>query len=282
MPLVQPDIRQERTTPRPLRRTYFRRFTPVALQDADLEPLLYQTQHLAIGYPYREHLQHQLVVNRVEEAADVRVEHAVHRLLEQQPSELRLAVPLGRVLHPLEVRRQSFPAQCPALGQFRWAPFKPAPSLRAPRCLRRHQRYYEPVRFPTSAQRIASVVPRFAPPSATIPMDPVGPPGFRERPFARDTVHDPGGATPSRGIDDAHAAFAVAKQLGLRDVKLFGATNPYPNATPVYASDHTLPDGPQHSVPGCRLWRCPGRTCTCMSLTAYPSALAKCCRPLRG
>ncbi len=131
------------------------------------------------------------------------------------------------MLHPQEIGRQSSPAQCPVLGQFLWAPFKPVPSLRAPRCLRRHQRYYEPVRRPTSAQREAPVLPCFAPPPVTKPMDPVGPPGFRKRPFVCDAIQDPGGATPSRVSDGVHAAFAVAKQLGLRIYKYFGACYPH-------------------------------------------------------
>jgi hypothetical protein len=30
-----------------------------------------------------------------------------------------------------------------------------------------------------------------------MPTDPVGPPGSRRRPFVRDAIHDPGGASPS-------------------------------------------------------------------------------------
>ncbi len=54
--------------------------------------------------------------------------------------------------------------------------------------------HYEPIRLPTSARRRAPVLPRATPPTVTKPSDPVGSPGFRCRPFVRDTVLDPGGA----------------------------------------------------------------------------------------
>src|SRR4029453_1584758 len=57
--------------------------------------------------------------------------------------------------------------------------------------------HYDQVRLPTSARLAASVFPRDKPPSATRPTDPIGPPGSRRRPFARDAIHDPGGASPS-------------------------------------------------------------------------------------
>lgn len=68
------------------------------------------------------------------------------------------------------------------------------------------------------------VVPRFAPPSATNPTDPVGPPGFRAWRLVRDAVLDPGTAAPSRDCDDAHAAFTVAEQLGLCGQFISGLT----------------------------------------------------------
>ena len=56
--------------------------------------------------------------------------------------------------------------------------------------------HYEQIRLPTSARFAASVFPRGEPPSATMPTVPVGPPGSRRRPFVRDAIHDPGGASP--------------------------------------------------------------------------------------
>lgn len=72
-----------------------------------------------------------------------------------------------------------------------------------PRLLRPSLRYYGLVRLPTSAQRRAPVIPRTAPPAATNPLDPVGPPGSRKRRCVREVVYDPGGATPSR-LTTAH------------------------------------------------------------------------------
>ena len=59
-------------------------------------------------------------------------------------------------------------------------------------------RYYEPVRPPTSAQASTPVLPCASPPAATMPLDPVGSPGFRKQPFVREVVQDPGEASPSR------------------------------------------------------------------------------------
>ena len=49
---------------------------------------------------------------------------------------------------------------------------------------------------------------------------------------------------------------------------------PAAHTAPVYASTQASPYGSQDSVPGCQLRLCPGRTSTCMSLPAYPSATA--------
>jgi len=102
-----------------------------------------------------------------------------------------------------EFRWQSFLALRPDSGDLAQFSFRPTPSLRTPRFLRRHHRYYEPVRLPASARRGALFSPRAAPPSLTSATDPAGPLGFRRQPFERDAVHDPGGASPSR-ITTAH------------------------------------------------------------------------------
>src|SRR5262249_34141419 len=67
-----------------------------------------------------------------------------------------------------------------------------------PRFLRQRRRYYESVRLPVSAQRVISVVPHDASPSATTLTAPTGSPGSRDWPFVRDAAHDPGGASPPR------------------------------------------------------------------------------------
>src|SRR5262249_11895078 len=125
---------------------------------------------------------------------------AVQRLhvhVMQQRCEPRPLVPPCCLVHPHEIRRQGDPALRPALGALARNSLVLAPSLHAPRFLRRLHRYYEPVRLPASARRCAPVTPCAAPPSTTSSMAPAGSPRFRERPFEHDAVHDPGGATPS-------------------------------------------------------------------------------------
>ena len=77
--------------------------------------------------------------------------------------------------------------------------------------------HYEPIRLPTSAQHYTPVLPCIAPPTEKTLSDPAGPPGFRCRPFVRDAVLDPGGATTPRNSGDAHAAFVPTNALGLHD-----------------------------------------------------------------
>jgi hypothetical protein len=96
-----------------------------------------------------------------------------------------------------ERNREGRPALRPVLPALTKPLLGPAPSLHAPRLLRRLHQYYEQVRLPTSARLAASVFPRDDSPSAIVPTAPVGSPGSRRRPFARDAIHDPGGASPS-------------------------------------------------------------------------------------
>src|SRR4029453_11768653 len=133
----------------------------------------------------------------------------------QQRRESSPIVSAGCLVDSRERWRQELPALRPVLRALTESVLRPAPSLHAPRLLRRLHQYYEQVRLPTSAptpplvfplwegppptpaRPPTSVFPRGEPPSATMPTDPVGPPGSRRRPFVREAIHDPGGASPS-------------------------------------------------------------------------------------
>ena len=78
--VVQEDVGQERADARALRRSPVRLVPLTALQDAGLEPHPDEPEDARIGDPVREHPHQPLVVNRVEEAADVGIEHPVHTL----------------------------------------------------------------------------------------------------------------------------------------------------------------------------------------------------------
>ena len=78
--VVQEDVGQERADARPLWRPLVRLVPLVALQDTGLEPHPDQPEHPGVGDPVRQHPQQPLVVDRVEEAADVGIEHPVHAL----------------------------------------------------------------------------------------------------------------------------------------------------------------------------------------------------------
>ena len=116
----------------------------------------------------------------------------------QQRRESRVLVSAGCLV---DSRERGWEAARPALGPVLPALTEsvlgPAPSLHAPRLLRRLHQYYEQVRRPTSARRVTSVFPRDASPPAAMPTAPVGPPGSRRRPSVREAIHDPGGASPS-------------------------------------------------------------------------------------
>jgi len=141
----------------------------------------------------------------------------------QQRRKPRPSIPPCCLVHPSESVPPGHPALRPDLGPLTRDPLELAASLHASRCLRRFHQYYQPIRLPTSARRRAVVLPRATPPTVTIPPDPVGSPGFQCRPFVRDTVLDPGGATPPRASGDAHAAFVQTNALGLHDYDAFGA-----------------------------------------------------------
>ena len=77
---MQEDIGQERADARPLRRSPVSLMPLIALQDTGFEPHPDQPEDARIGDPVRQHSQQPLVVNRVEEAADVSIEHPVRSL----------------------------------------------------------------------------------------------------------------------------------------------------------------------------------------------------------
>lgn len=66
--------------PAPLRRSPCRLVLLIALKDARLEPHPDKLEHPRVGDPVRQHPHQPLVVNRVEETADVGIEHPVHAL----------------------------------------------------------------------------------------------------------------------------------------------------------------------------------------------------------
>jgi hypothetical protein len=121
----------------------------------------------------------------------------------EQRRESGPLVPLGCLVPSPQVCWHDAPALRPDRAFPVRVPFGPAPSLGAPRSLRRRHRYYEPVRLPTSARWSTPVCPCAPPPSATIPTAPVGSPGSRCWPFVREAACDPGGASPSR-VATAH------------------------------------------------------------------------------
>ena len=87
--VVQEDVGQERADARSLRRSPVRLVPLIALQDAGLEPLPDKPQDARVGDPVRQHPQQPLVVDRVEEAADVGIEHPVHALAHDRRMERR-------------------------------------------------------------------------------------------------------------------------------------------------------------------------------------------------
>ena len=115
----------------------------------------------------------------------------------QQRRESRVLVSAGCLVDSRERGWEARPALGPGLPALTESVLGPAPSLHAPRLLRRLHQYYEQVRRPTSARRVTSVFPRDASPPAAMPTAPVGPPGSRRRPSVREAIHDPGGASPS-------------------------------------------------------------------------------------
>jgi len=145
----------------------------------------------------------------------------------QQSRKSLVLVPSRCLVHPYKCRRQGSPALRPDPGGPTQVPLGPVPSLHRFRnpvldVVQRFPRYCEPVRLPASARPKTLVVPCLWSPSATIPMVPAGPPGFRQRPFLHDAVLDPGGAMSSRlatthmlpsltGINSASTRFYLSR-----------------------------------------------------------------------
>ena len=78
--VMQEDVGKQRADARPLRRSPVSLTPLIALEDTGLEPHPDQPEDAGVGDPVRQHPQQPLVVNRVEEAADVSIEHPAHAL----------------------------------------------------------------------------------------------------------------------------------------------------------------------------------------------------------
>jgi hypothetical protein len=81
---VQKDVGQERADTRTLRRFPFCLVPLVALQNAGFEPLPHEAVNPWVGNPVGQHSQQPLVVNRVEEVADLGLEHPDHTLAHER------------------------------------------------------------------------------------------------------------------------------------------------------------------------------------------------------
>ena len=106
--VMQEDVGQERADAGPLRRSSVRLVPFVALKDAGFEPLADKPQDSRIGDPVRHHSQQPLVVNQVEEAADVGIEHPVHapahdRGVHRRESLMRVPLRPKAIAEPEEI-----------------------------------------------------------------------------------------------------------------------------------------------------------------------------------
>ena len=146
----------------------------------------------------------------------------------QQRRESRVLVSAGCLVDSRERGWEARPALGPGLPALTESVLGPAPSLHAPRLLRRLHQYYEQVRRPTSARRVTSVFPRDASPPAAMPTAPVGPPGSRRRPSVREAIHDPGGASPSCVTTAYTWPSTTGTVSASTTFTLFGAIFPHP------------------------------------------------------
>src|ERR1700688_4095037 len=78
------DVRQQRRSTAALRRTLLRSSSLPILQHARVQPLLDEPHDASVRDAVFDELHQPLVQNRIEEAADVQIEHPVH-MLRQQP-----------------------------------------------------------------------------------------------------------------------------------------------------------------------------------------------------
>ena len=85
--VVQEDVGEERADTRPLRRSPVRLVPYAALQDPGPQPPPDKTVDAWGGDPVRDHSPQPRVVDRVEEAADVRIEHPGHALAHDGPMQ---------------------------------------------------------------------------------------------------------------------------------------------------------------------------------------------------
>jgi hypothetical protein len=131
----------------------------------------------------------------------------------QQRREPGLTRPFGRLVHPLQIARQAIPALPPLCR----APRLSGPSLRSTRCLRRHRRYYTPIRHPAPYEIGAPVIPRSLSPAVTSLQSTAGLPRFRRRLCVHDVVSDPGGSRGTCLDAPRDVAFGTLSNLGTRD-----------------------------------------------------------------
>ena len=87
--VVQEDVGEKRADARPLRRTPVRLEPFIALEDTGFEPHPDEPEDSRVGDPARQHPQQPLVVNRVEEAANIGIEHPGHALAHDRRMERR-------------------------------------------------------------------------------------------------------------------------------------------------------------------------------------------------
>src|SRR4029077_9884246 len=113
----------------------------------------------------------------------------------QQRREPDLARPFGRITHSSKIGWQGSPAPCPVLRFLARVPHQSGPSLRPTRFLRRHRRYYSPIRHPATHKewpsrlqsQLARLISRM---TSRIPVGTIGrPPPKRD--FQRQNARSP-------------------------------------------------------------------------------------------
>src|SRR6266571_2591695 len=101
--VVEVDVRQERRRAAPLWRAFVHSHPLPVLQHAGVQPFLDEPHHAPVRYPVLEELHQPFVVDGVEEATNVQVEHPVH-LLRQQPRVERVQCVVLAAAWPKPVR----------------------------------------------------------------------------------------------------------------------------------------------------------------------------------
>src|SRR5882762_6191899 len=149
-PVMEINVSQQRRGTAALGRPFFHPYSFPILPHTGVEPFLDQSHDAPICYPVLDEFHQPFVRNRIEEAANVNIEHPVHFSRQQSRVEgvqrLMLASP-GRV----------FPARCPGRVLLGQVPFGQASSLHPLRCwlpgiVRGLPRYSRSVRLPRSVR----------------------------------------------------------------------------------------------------------------------------------